>query len=66
MDGDEFRFAVAIAGAAITVASAAISGLRAHGVLARHVPWLRGLAMRDAAVIAGALVGIVMVAQWLF
>ncbi len=57
------RFALAAIGAALTVGSAMIAGLRLERWAVRHAPALAP--GQGALVVAGLLVGLACVAQWL-
>lgn len=61
----DFKSLIILAGAAITVASTTISGLRIHNAVLLHAPRLATLIPRDGGVVAGLLVGVISVALWL-
>lgn len=55
---------LALAGAAIVIASAMISGYRLHCMVERCAPGLSRIVPRDGGVIAGIVVGACAVALW--
>lgn len=59
------RALVVFAGAAITIGSSMIAGLRLHRFMQKHAPQLAPWVPKDGAVLAGFAVGAVIVAMWL-
>lgn len=55
---------IVLTGAAITVASSMVAGLRIHKAVLRHMPWVARLIPRDGGVILGFLLGAAMVTLW--
>ncbi len=56
---------LALTGAALTVGSSTVAGLRIHKAVVRHAPRLAAFVPRDAGVIGGLLAGAAIVGLWL-